>query len=163
MRAGTELAERARHAAAVLDRATAIVDAVHNEGPDAVRDTIARALAIPAPAGVDPVEALVTVLAASVPTDVPMNRLLGWVRPLRPVTSSGVATEVDSQFLVDVHVLVSGRAAAADMPPAVRREAVRQLAAQGYTHEEIADRLSTNLRSVERFHRQARTGLGETA
>ncbi|MDN5918994.1 MAG: hypothetical protein L0I76_28525, partial [Pseudonocardia sp.] len=43
-----------------------IVGAVHDEGPVAVREAMAGALALAPPPGVDPVTALITVLAAQV-------------------------------------------------------------------------------------------------
>jgi len=67
-----QYAEQLAHASAL------VVGAVHDEGPDAVLAAIAEALRIPAPPEVDPVVALVTVLAAQVPTDRSLGDLLAW-------------------------------------------------------------------------------------
>lgn len=149
-------AARERYGATMLTHATHIVTAVHDEGPDAVQDAIAHALAIEAPPGVDPVEALVTVLAAAVPTNVPMNTLLDWVRPLQVAAAPTAPDPQTVNLLADVHVLMSGRAVGHQVSWPARREAVRQLARQGCTSPEIADRIGMDPRTVDRVLAQLR-------
>jgi len=67
------------YAEQLLHLSARIVGAVHDEGPDAVSQAIDRALIVEAPAGVDPVQALVTVLAAQVNADLPSSVTLRWI------------------------------------------------------------------------------------
>lgn len=69
----------AAYAEQLLHASALIVGAVHDEGPVAVESALAGALAVPAPPGVDPVTALVTVLAAQIDVEAPASRRLGWV------------------------------------------------------------------------------------
>ena len=69
-------AEYAEH---LLHLSARIVGAVHDEGPEAVSKAIDHALIVEAPAGIDPVQALVTVLAAQVNADLPSSVTLRWV------------------------------------------------------------------------------------
>lgn len=67
-----------------------IVGAVHDEGPDAVLAALAAALSVPVPdGGVDPVTALVTVLAAQIDPTTTTGARLGWVDALGTPRTSG--------------------------------------------------------------------------
>lgn len=74
------------YALLLAHRAELLVGAVHDEGPAAVLHAIHEALALQAPAGIDPWVALVTVLAAQVDPAATRSTRLGWVEqpPTRP-------------------------------------------------------------------------------
>ena len=66
-----------------------VIGAVHYENPDATLAAVQTALAVAPPPFVDPVVALVTILAAQVNPDATPQQRLGWVdhpggEPLRP-------------------------------------------------------------------------------
>lgn len=71
--------DRAAYAEKLLHLSARIVGAVHDEGPDAISRAIDLALIEPAPDGVDPVQALVTVLAAQVDPDKRFSQSLAWL------------------------------------------------------------------------------------
>lgn len=84
---------RADYAAALLPLSERIIGAVHDDGPDAVQDAIDRALIMQAPPGVDPVVALVTVLAAQINPDTTTTQRLRWIQgrpPARVLIELGV-------------------------------------------------------------------------
>lgn len=56
-----------------------IVGAVHDDGPDELLAHIREALTVPPAEGVDPIVALVTVLAAQVDPDATATQRLGWI------------------------------------------------------------------------------------
>jgi hypothetical protein len=77
--------EREIYAEQLLWMSAAIVGAVHDEGPQAIGIAIDEALILPAPAGVDPVQALITVLAAQIDPDARTSQSLAWLdQPLPP-------------------------------------------------------------------------------
>lgn len=71
--------ERAAYADRMLHLTSLVVGAVHDDGPDAVREAIASALAAEQPDGEDPVEWLAATLAAQVDPDSTPSERLGWV------------------------------------------------------------------------------------
>lgn len=73
-----------KYAVELLGAAEQLVAAVRDDGPDVLRSHIAAALRLPAPDGIDPVEALVTVLAAQVDPDSPRSARVGWADALAP-------------------------------------------------------------------------------
>jgi hypothetical protein len=70
----------ALYAEELLHLSELVVGAVHDDGPDQLCAHIAAALRIAPPPGVDPVVALVTVLAAQIDPDTTAEQRLGWVR-----------------------------------------------------------------------------------
>lgn len=81
----------------LINHAMLIVGAVHGDGPDVTKAAISRALAVPAPVGVDPVEALVVTLAAMVDADRQASDLLAWTQPIaeyRRLRQAGVSEEM---------------------------------------------------------------------
>lgn len=68
------------YAEELLHRTQLLVGAVHDDGPDQLRAHLAATLRLKPPPGVDPVEALVTVLAAQIDPDTTAEQRLGWVR-----------------------------------------------------------------------------------
>lgn len=68
----------------LLHASERIVGVVRDDSPQAVREAIDRALILKQPPGVDPVEALVTVLAAQIDPDTTAEQRLGWVRAFDP-------------------------------------------------------------------------------
>lgn len=68
-----EYAERLLHLSA------RIVGTVHDEGPEAISKAIDQALIVEAPPGVDPVQALVTILAAQIDVNLRHTQSLGWL------------------------------------------------------------------------------------
>lgn len=71
--------DRAAYAERLLHLSARIVGAVRDEGPDAIGRAIDQALIVEAPAGVDPVQALVTVLAAQVDAERRPSQNLAWL------------------------------------------------------------------------------------
>jgi hypothetical protein len=71
---------RALYAEDLLHLTEQIVGAIHFDGPDEIRAHVAAALRLAPPPGVNPVEALVTVLAAQIDPDTTAEQRLGWVR-----------------------------------------------------------------------------------
>ncbi|QYN41090.1 hypothetical protein K1T35_47975 (plasmid) [Pseudonocardia sp. DSM 110487] len=57
-----------------------IVGAVHDDGPDMERKHLRAAFRLEPPSGIDPVEALVTILAAQIDPKATTEQRLGWVR-----------------------------------------------------------------------------------
>lgn len=82
-----EYAERLAHASQL------VIGAVHDEGQAAIRAAITAALRIPPPPGIDPVTALVTVLAAQVDPDTTTSTRLGWVENHARPRSPGPITQ----------------------------------------------------------------------
>ena len=83
-----EYAERLLHLSA------RIVGTVHDEGPEAISKAIDQALIVEAPAGVDPVQALVAVLAAQVDDRLRHSQSLGWLKDRMYVhTMAGLARQ----------------------------------------------------------------------
>lgn len=79
--------EREAYAEQLLWMSSLIVGAVHDEGPQAISVAIDEALIVPAPPGVDPVQALVTVLAAQISPGARHSQSLAWLdAPLRSST-----------------------------------------------------------------------------
>jgi len=78
--------ERELYAEQLLWRTALIVGAVRDEGPAAISVAIDEALILPAPPGVDPVQALVTVLAAQIDPDQPASTSLAWLDQPLPRT-----------------------------------------------------------------------------
>lgn len=70
------------YAAALALLSDRIVQAVHDERPDRVRAELVMTTTLTLPVGVDPVAALVTVLAAQVLPTLPLEARLGWVESL---------------------------------------------------------------------------------
>ena len=68
------------YAKQLLHLSARIVGAVHFEHPDATQHAVDRALIVEAPTGVDPVVALVTVLAAQVDPETTATERLAWVQ-----------------------------------------------------------------------------------
>lgn len=89
---------REEYAEHLLHLSARIVGAVHDEGPEAISRAIDRALIVEAPSGVDPVQALVTVLAAQVDDTRRHSQSLAWL--------------ADRQHLLDM-IAVSRRLAGA--------------------------------------------------
>lgn len=71
--------DRELYAEQLLHLSARIVGAVHDDGPDELLEHLAAALAVPAPPGVDPVVALVTVVAAQVDPEASESVRLGWL------------------------------------------------------------------------------------
>jgi len=69
----------AAYAETLLHLSARIVGTVRDEGPDAIGQAIDQALIVEAPAGVDPVHALVTILAAQVDASQRHSQTLGWL------------------------------------------------------------------------------------
>lgn len=61
-----------------------ILDALRDGGPDELLAAIRDALTYSAPAQINPVVALITVLAAQIDPTVPLGRRLGWVTGFDP-------------------------------------------------------------------------------
>lgn len=72
---------RERYAENLLAATAHIICAVHDEGPDAVREAVDRALILENPPAVDPVVALVTVLAAQIDPDTTDVERMAWMIP----------------------------------------------------------------------------------
>jgi hypothetical protein len=64
---------------ALLPIAERFVAAIHDEGPDVANGALAGLHAMPAPDGITPVYAFMTVLAAMVDPDRPQSGRLAWV------------------------------------------------------------------------------------
>lgn len=69
----------AAYAEALLHLSARIVGTVRDEGPEAIGRAIDQALIVEAPAGVDPVHALVTILAAQVDASLRHSQSLAWL------------------------------------------------------------------------------------
>lgn len=67
------------HALQVLDLSARIVGAVHDDGPDQLLEHLRAVLALPCPPGVDPVVAVVAVLAAQIDPDTTALARLSWM------------------------------------------------------------------------------------
>lgn len=72
-------AAHADYAATIRAWSERIVGAVHDDGPEQVLAHITAALRIPPAPGVDPVVALVTVLAAQVDPEASPDERFGWI------------------------------------------------------------------------------------
>lgn len=71
---------KARYAASLMKQCERIVGAVHDDGPDVLQDTLDRARALPVPPGVDPDDALITIIAAMVDPQTPVSKRLHWTK-----------------------------------------------------------------------------------
>lgn len=71
--------DAASYAETLLHLSARIVGAVRDEGPEAIGRAIDQALIVEAPAGVDPVHALATVLAAQIDDSRRASQNLGWL------------------------------------------------------------------------------------
>jgi hypothetical protein len=71
---------REAYAEELLHRSELLVGAIRDDGPDELLAHLAAALRLKPPPGVDPVVALVTVLAAQIDPDTTAEQRLGWVR-----------------------------------------------------------------------------------
>lgn len=72
------------YAEELIHRSELLVGAVHDDGPDELLAHLTGALRLKPPPGVDPVVALVTVLAAQIDPDTTAEQRLGWVRAFDP-------------------------------------------------------------------------------
>jgi hypothetical protein len=70
------------YALQLLEISEQIIGDVHDAGPAEVLAHLHRVRKLPCPAGVDPVAALVTVLAAQVDPDSTESQRLGWVEAI---------------------------------------------------------------------------------
>ncbi len=144
--------ERAEYATRLAYASAEIVAAVHDDGPAEALRRIEQALALAAPAGTNPVVALVTVLAAQISPLSTVRSNLDWVMDLDG--QPGPMPQVAAAHVSDVQALLSGRVPALGVPKPARREAVRQLTAQHLTAAAIADILRLDERTVVRYRRE---------
>lgn len=140
----------ARYAAALLPAVTEIVQAVHERDQHAVREAIDAALAVGhRPDDIDPTTAVITILAAMVDHTATLGQLLGWVRGLQPAPPP----PSDDDHLIGL--CTRGELPATELSFPQRVEAARRLAASGLEPHEIAERMRVDVRSVERYRRDA--------
>lgn len=78
---------REAYAEELLHRSELLVGAVRDDGPDELLAHLAAALRLKPPPGVDPVVALVTVLAAQIDPDTTAEQRLGWTRAFDPAAA----------------------------------------------------------------------------
>src|SRR5438105_6750 len=136
---------KAQYAAAVLPFCELIVGAVHCDGPDELLDAIRRARTVPAPPGVDPNIALITIVAAMVDPDKATSETLAWVKALSEVRMTLRA--VDSPAEPDetaVELACTGQLAERKLHPVERREAIRRMRVEKLPYAEIARRANTS-------------------
>lgn len=155
-----EQRRRALYATRLLEHTATIVAAVRDDGPDELRTRIQTALSLTAPDGMDPVVALVTVLAAQVDPSATQEDLVGWTRGWSPVQvglPDGVVHELD------VQAVMAGDLPAASTSLEVRSEAVLRLLGQGALPHEVASTTSMSVRTVERIHARHRAGMSVLA
>ena len=146
---------RVEYAATLLEHTAGIVAAVRGDGPDELLDRIEEALHLPAPAGTDPLVALVTILAAQVPVDATHRQLLAWTAQLRgPVRMWRQLTEPE--------LAAMGVPLGADGADA-RRARVAELADRGLAVVAIAERIGTSTRTVHRILAERRAAAEASA
>lgn len=101
------------YALQLLHLSARIVGAVHDEGPDAISKAIDQALIVEAPAGVDPVQALVAVLAAQVDDRLRHSQSLGWLKDRMCVsTMTALARQHEARERAALSVTTTRRTAA---------------------------------------------------
>jgi hypothetical protein len=159
--------EQETYAEQVLHASVLIVGDVHDHGPQAVQQSIDAALIIPSPEGVDPVHALVTVLAAQVPMESPGSERLGWIRdsehvrervgctPARDITLDELDEELAAAFnpdpIADVLNVVLGETELLLLPVATRVFAAGYLHRLGRSKREIARLLRCDDSTINRY------------
>lgn len=169
---------RAVYAEQLVHATALIVGAVHDEGPTEVRLAIDHALILPAPADVDPMHAIVTVLAAQVDPETTAADRFGWLastpRSLtrRPDDPDPTLDAVDYTIACaldpdpgDVDYLalavIAKQIEVDAVPYATRVAAVEILRARGASSAQTAELLGYSTRYVKKLraaHRQATTG-----
>jgi DNA-binding NarL/FixJ family response regulator len=142
-------AEHSQYAARLLAMSERVIGAVHDDGPDELLRAIDRALILEPPAGIDPVVALVTVLAAQVDPDTTAEQRIGWTRgyddppPAAPRTPDEEADRLVDEVTAGVYPLD-------ELPPRLRSVPVARLTERGLAADEIAARLRCSERAVFR-------------
>ncbi|MCO1575004.1 helix-turn-helix domain-containing protein [Crossiella sp. SN42] len=162
---------KTHYATQMVPLAARIVAAVHDDGPDELREALGRALAVTPAAGVDPYVTLTVILAAMVDPARSPQQLLAWTGPLggvdavTPPPPSTVDIGADRARLDPrvVEFCVDGLIPASRLRPRERAEAVRILSERGFQVPEIAGKLGVTIRTVQRLRAAARQQNGSVA
>lgn len=135
-----------------------IIGAVHDDGPDELLRHYQRALAVPAPPGVDPHLAMVTILAAQVDPTATTATRVGWVEGYDPerVAPAGGSSGAG------IAGVRGGQLALAELSIADRALVIAQLTAQGLGVHEIAERTGASRKTISRY-RNGRAHLAQAS